>query len=47
MSNLKFDYLEKGINDYSLKLRCDYAILFVSQALVEEVEKKGMLLFLG
>jgi hypothetical protein len=28
-----------GDSDYSLKLRCDFVVLFVSQAIVEGVNK--------
>lgn len=30
-----------GYNDYSLKLGCDCAVLFVSQTIVEGVKKRG------
>ena len=41
MLNLKLDYSKATDNDYLMKLGCDCGELFIPQAIVEGVKKRG------
>jgi hypothetical protein len=38
----KVQLFRVGDNDYSLKLKCNCAVLFVSRAIVEGMKKRGL-----